>query len=48
MGNLLEIVTLLHKKTKRNYIDRMIDEKVKCMKILKQTMLLIIWDENER
>ena len=36
MGNLLEIVTLLHKKTKRNYIDRMVDEKVKCMEISKQ------------
>ena len=31
MGNLLNIVTPLHKKTKRAYIDRMIDDKVHCM-----------------
>ena len=31
MGELLNIVTPLHKKTKRAYIDRMADEKVKCM-----------------
>ena len=31
MGKLLDIVTPLHKRTKRNYIDRMVDEKVHCM-----------------
>ncbi len=30
MGRLLEIVTPLHKATKRDYIGRMTDEKVKC------------------
>ena len=36
MGRLLEIITPLHKKTKRNYIGRMTDEKVKCMKVAKK------------
>ena len=31
MGRLLELVTPLHKQTKRKYIDRMVDEKVHCM-----------------
>jgi len=31
MGKLLDIVTPLHKMTKRDYIGRMVDEKVKCM-----------------
>jgi len=31
MGKLLNIVTPLHKKTKRAYIDRMVDDKVHCM-----------------
>lgn len=31
MGRLLNIVTPLHKATKRNYIDRMVDDKVHCM-----------------
>jgi len=31
MGELLNIVTPLHTMTKRKYIDRMVDEKVKCM-----------------
>lgn len=31
MGKLLNIVTPLHKKTKRDYIDRMMDDKVHCM-----------------
>ena len=31
MGRLLNIVTPLHKMTKRNYIDRMVDDKVHCM-----------------
>jgi ubiquinone/menaquinone biosynthesis C-methylase UbiE len=36
MGRLLNIVTKLHKKTKRNYIERMINEKVECMKIARK------------
>jgi len=31
MGRLLNLVTPLHKQTKRNYIDRMVDDKVECM-----------------
>ncbi len=31
MGRLLNIVTPLHKKTERKYIDRMVDDKVHCM-----------------
>jgi SAM-dependent methyltransferase len=36
MGQLLEIVTPLHKATKRDYLQRMQDEKVHCMQIAKQ------------
>lgn len=36
MGNLLNIVTPLHKKTNRNYIERMVDEKISCMKVARQ------------
>ncbi|MBI3252244.1 MAG: class I SAM-dependent methyltransferase [Candidatus Omnitrophica bacterium] len=31
MGRLLNIVTPLHKRTTRNYVDRMVDDKVHCM-----------------
>jgi len=31
MGKLLNIVTKLHKKTQRKYIDRMVDDKINCM-----------------
>lgn len=31
MGSLVEIVTPLHKKTKRDYLARMVDDKVHCM-----------------
>ena len=31
MGRLMDIVTPLHKRTQRKYIDRMVDEKVLCM-----------------
>ncbi len=31
MGRLLEIVTPLHKSSKRDYLARMVDDKVKCM-----------------
>ena len=33
MGRLLNIITSLHKKTKRNYLARMVDDKIACMKI---------------
>ncbi|MFC1704329.1 class I SAM-dependent methyltransferase [Candidatus Omnitrophota bacterium] len=36
MGKLLSIVTPLHKKTKRDYIGRMQDEKIECMKTAKK------------
>ena len=36
MGKLLDIVNPLHKRAKRKYIDRMIDDKIECMKIAKQ------------
>src|SRR3989344_4159157 len=33
MGELLNVVSGLHTKTKRNYIERMNDQKIECMKI---------------
>jgi len=36
MGNLLNVITPLHKKTKRDYVSRMMDSKVECMKIAKK------------
>jgi len=36
MGRLLNIVTPLHKQTKRDYISRMVDDKVHCMKKAKE------------
>ena len=36
MGNLLELVTPLHRKTQRDYLARMADDKVACMRIAKQ------------
>lgn len=36
MGKLLQLVTPLHKKTKRDYLSRMKDDKVVCMKIAKK------------
>lgn len=35
MGRLLNIVTPLHQQTKRDYLARMVDDKVKCMQIAK-------------
>jgi hypothetical protein len=32
MGKLLNIVTQLHESTNRDYLARMVDEKVQCMK----------------
>ena len=36
MGELLEIVTPLHVATHRDYLQRMVDEKVRCMEIAKR------------
>ena len=36
MGKLLNIVTPLHKRTERDYVGRMTDEKITCMKIALQ------------
>ena len=36
MGRLLNIVTPLHQQTRRDYLSRMMDDKVKCMKVAKQ------------
>ena len=47
MGKLLSIVTSLHKKTKRDYIYRMQDEKIKCSKIARQYGK-DYWDGNRR
>ncbi|NDH67995.1 MAG: SAM-dependent methyltransferase, partial [Gammaproteobacteria bacterium] len=36
MGKLQNFVTPLHQATKRDYLARMVDDKVQCMKIAKQ------------
>lgn len=36
MGKLLNVITKLHKRTKRNYIERMMNEKVECMTVAKK------------
>ena len=36
MGELKNIVTALHESTKRDYLSRMVDDKVHCMKIAKE------------
>ena len=36
MGKLLNIVTTLHESTKRDYLARMVDDKVSCMRVAKQ------------
>ena len=36
IGNLKSFVTFRHKQTKRNYLERMINEKVYCMKVAKK------------
>ena len=36
MGKLVDYVTQLHQSTSRNYIDRMMDDKVHCMKKSKE------------
>jgi len=47
MGNLLNIVTPLHKKTKRDYIGRMMDDKVHCM-IKAKEYEFDYWDGDRR
>jgi len=47
MGNLLNIVTSLHKKTKRDYIARMMDDKVYCMNKAKEYEF-DYWDGDRR
>ena len=47
MEQLLNIVTPLHKRTKRAYIDRMVDEKVQCMLKAKEYEV-DYWDGNRR
>jgi len=36
MGKLVDIITPLHKKSKRNYIERMVNDKVRCSEIARQ------------
>lgn len=47
LGQLRNFVTPLHKATQRNYLARMIDEKVHCMKIAKQYEV-DYWDGDRR
>ena len=47
MGKLKNFVTSLHLKTKRNYLERMIDNKVFCMNISKKYGYEY-WDGNRR
>lgn len=47
MGKLLNIVTPLHQMTKRNYIDRMTDDKVHCMLKAKEYEF-DYWDGNRQ
>lgn len=47
MGKLLSIITSLHKKTRRDYLERMINDKVKCAKIAKEYGFEY-WDGNRK
>ena len=47
MDNLLNIITPLHTRTKRNYLERMIDEKVHCMEKAKEYEF-DYWDGDRR
>ncbi len=47
MGRLLDVITMLHKKTTRDYIGRMTDNKVECMKIAKKYDVEY-WDGDRR
>ena len=43
----IKIITPLHRSTRRNYLGRMIDEKVKCMKVAKKYGV-DYWDGNRK
>ncbi len=47
MGKLMNIITPLHQKTKRNYLARMSDDKVECMKIARKYNK-DYWDSSRR
>lgn len=47
MGRLMNIVTPLHRQTKRDYLARMLDEKVACMKKAKEYEM-DYWDGDRR
>ena len=47
MGKLINIVTSLHESTKRDYLARMVDDKIHCMEIAKQYGK-DYWDGNRR
>jgi|TARA_Y100000294_G_scaffold34197_1_gene29757 SAM-dependent methyltransferase len=47
MGRLVNYVTSLHQATKRSYIDRMMDDKINCMKKAKQ-FEFDYWDGDRR
>jgi SAM-dependent methyltransferase len=36
MGELVQLVTLLHEATSRNYLERMLDQKIDCMRVAKE------------
>lgn len=36
MGKLLDVVSFLHKRTKRDYVKRMTDDKIECMKVARK------------
>ena len=47
MGRLMNFFTPLHQRTKRNYLDRMVDDKVHCMKKAKEYEF-DYWDGDRR
>jgi ubiquinone/menaquinone biosynthesis C-methylase UbiE len=47
MGRLMNLVTPLHRRAKRNYVERMVDDKVRCMLKAKEYEL-DYWDGDRR
>lgn len=47
MGTLLNIITALHKSTPRDYLPRMLDDKVACMKVAREYGVQF-WDGDRR
>jgi ubiquinone/menaquinone biosynthesis C-methylase UbiE len=47
MGRLLEVVSCLHKRTQRDYVGRMVDDKTHCMKVGREYGA-DYWDGNRR